>query len=217
MTEPTHKPSRRPLMIAALAGLAAGVAVAAFYGIEGGTRNNEVAACATSPERLAALSALAKGEIAAMVVAETPRPLPDLAFLDGEGELKKLSDFRGRVVALNLWATWCVPCREEMPAFDRLQAELGGEGFDVVAISIDSGDAAKPRAFLAEIGVSHLPLYTDAKSEAFRALKSVGRAAGLPTTLLIDAAGCEIGYLPGPADWASEDAKSFVRAALPAA
>ncbi|GGE51180.1 thiol:disulfide interchange protein TlpA [Agaricicola taiwanensis] len=203
------------MLLAATAGLVAGTALAVFYGISGVAGNKDTAACTASRESLAKLQPLVKGEIAALVISDEPRPLPDLAFLDGEGQPKKLSDFRGRMVALNLWATWCAPCREEMPAFDKLQGEMQDRPFDVVAVSIDSGGPEKPMAFLKEIGVTHLPLYTDAKSEVFRSLKSIGRAMGLPTTLLIDEAGCEIGYLPGPADWASDDAKGLIEAALP--
>jgi thiol-disulfide isomerase/thioredoxin len=203
------------MLLAMAAGLAAGVALAVFYGMPGGTSNTAAASCAATPERLAKLKPLAKGEMAGLVIADTPRPLPDLAFLDGEGQPKTLAEFGGRVVALNLWATWCVPCREEMPAFDQLQGALKDRPFDVVAISIDSGGPEKPKAFLEEIGVTHLPLYTDAKSPVFRSLKGIGRALGLPTTLLIDEAGCEIGYLPGPADWASDEARGLIEAALP--
>lgn len=203
------------MLMTIAAGLVAGIALAVFYGMSGTGSNTAPASCAATKETLASLKPLAKGELAALVISDEPRPLPDLAFLDGEGKPKKLSDFKGRTVALNIWATWCVPCREEMPAFDRLQVEMKERPFDVVAVSIDSGGPEKPRAFLREIGVTHLPLYTDAKSEVFRSLKSIGRALGLPTTLLIDDAGCEIGYLPGPADWGSKDAIDLIRAAAP--
>jgi thiol-disulfide isomerase/thioredoxin len=201
------------MLIAVAAGLAAGIAAAGFYGIGGGARNQAVAACAATPEKLALLKPLAKGEVAAMVLGETPRPLPDLSFTAADGAQKKLSDFKGRTVVFNIWATWCVPCREEMPALDRLQGSLGGERLEVVAVSIDSGGDDKPRSFYRDNGIANLELYTDPSSQTFRGLKAVGRAVGLPTTLLIDEAGCEIGYLPGPADWGSEDAKALVSAA----
>jgi thiol-disulfide isomerase/thioredoxin len=153
-----------------------------------------------------------KGEIAGLVLAEAPRPLPELIFRGADGSEKKLSDFKGRAVVFNLWATWCVPCREEMPALDRLQGELGADTASVVAVSIDTGDDAKPKAFYRDNSITNLALYTDPSSLTFRTLKGLGRALGLPTTLLIDEAGCEIGYLPGPADWASDDAKALVRA-----
>jgi hypothetical protein len=101
-----------------------------------------------------------------------------------------------------------------MPALDALQKELGGEDFQVVAVSIDTQDPDKPREFLKELKIANLGFYADPSANIFQDLKLAGRAVGLPTTLLIDKGGCEIGYLPGPAHWASEDAKALIRAAL---
>jgi thiol-disulfide isomerase/thioredoxin len=117
-------------------------------------------------------------------------------------------------VLLNLWATWCVPCRKEMPALDALEGKLGGPAFEVVAINIDTRDPDKPRAWLKEVGVGRLGYYADPSAKVFQDLKTVGRAAGMPTTLLVDPAGCEIGTVAGPAEWASEDAVKLVTAAL---
>jgi thiol-disulfide isomerase/thioredoxin len=118
------------------------------------------------------------------------------------------------VVLLNLWATWCVPCRKEMPALDALQARLGGPDFEVVAVNIDTRDPEKPRSWLKETGVTGLAYYADASAKIFQDLKAAGRAFGMPTTILIDPQGCELATLAGPAEWASEDALAFIGAAL---
>jgi len=115
---------------------------------------------------------------------------------------------------LNLWATWCVPCRKEMPALDALEGKLGNDKFQVVAVNIDTRNLDKPKAWLQEIGVKRLGYYADSSAKVFQDLKAVGRAFGMPTTLLVDAKGCELGVLAGPAEWASEDAIKLVEAAL---
>ena len=124
--------------------------------------------------------------------------LPDLAFKDAAGKPRTLADWRGRTVLLNLWATWCVPCRKEMPALDALQKKLGGPNFEVVAINIDTRDPDKPKAWLKEVGISRLTYYADPNAKVFQDLKAVGKAFGMPTTLLIDPNGCEIGTIAGP-------------------
>ncbi|MEO5756611.1 MAG: TlpA disulfide reductase family protein [Mesorhizobium sp.] len=139
-------------------------------------------------------------------VLQAPVPLPEIRFADSSGQARTLADFRGKVVLLNIWATWCVPCRKEMPTLDRLQAELGGPGFEVVALSIDrSQDTVKQ--FFAEIGIQHLALNIDVSSKAMFAIG----VFGLPTTLLIDGDGKEIGRLIGPAEWDSPEMVAFIR------
>lgn len=128
---------------------------------------------------------------------DRPKALPEIRFADGEGQTHTLTDFRGKVVLLNIWATWCTPCREEMPTLDRLQAALGGDGFEVVALSIDRQGLAVVRRFYDQIGISHLATYIDSSSRAFRDLAIVG----VPTTLLVDREGRELGRLVGPAEW----------------
>jgi thiol-disulfide isomerase/thioredoxin len=147
-------------------------------------------------------------------VASRPLRLPDLAFRDASGGERHLAEWRGRTVLLNLWATWCIPCRKEMPALDELQAKLGGPPFEVLSINIDTRDADKPRTWLKEVGIMRLGYYTDASAKVFQDLKLVGRAIGMPTTILVDPVGCEIGTIAGPAEWASEDALALLRAAL---
>jgi thiol-disulfide isomerase/thioredoxin len=158
------------------------------------------------------LAGLNKGAMAAFLVRPKPLDLPDISFVDGEGATKSLNDWRGRVVLLNIWATWCLPCREEMAALDKLQAELGGKDFQVVAVNIDRGGGDKPKNFLAETGATHLSLYTDPTGKLFAALKAVG----MPTTLLLDRDGHEIGRLIGPANWGSPAALALIKAAVAA-
>ena len=184
------------------------------YLTEAGSGNGELAVCSTDRTVTDRIKPLAKGEAAAVLVPDQPRTLPALAFTDEAGRELTLKDFAGKTVLLNVWATWCAPCREEMPALDALQGELGGEDFTVAAVSVDTQDPQKARDFLAELKIGKLAFYADPTAKLFQNLKAAGRAVGLPATILIDGNGCEIGYLPGPANWASEDAKALIRAAL---
>lgn len=136
-----------------------------------------------------------------------PRALPEVRFTDGEGRPRSLADFHGRVVLLNLWATWCPPCRHEMPSLDRLQAMLGGANFEVVALSTDRAGIGLVRRFYDGIGVRDLATYVDPSGMAVRALGAVG----LPTTLLLDGDGREVGRVSGPAVWDSPEMVTFLR------
>ena len=153
---------------------------------------------------------LSRGHMAAFVFRKEPEALPEVKFQDAEGKERTLAQWRDKVVLLNLWATWCVPCRKEMPALDRLQQELGSDKFEVVAISVDRKGIEASRKFLDDTKVGSLALYVDPTTR----LTSELRAVGLPATLLIDRQGREIGRLLGPAEWDSEDAKRLIRAAL---
>jgi thiol-disulfide isomerase/thioredoxin len=210
--EPSNKNRRRKL---AMLGLAAAVAVVAgIYGI-GRLRSNPAdTACREAVKTAARLAPLAHGEVAALAVADTPFHVPPLGFKDAEGHDRTLADWRGRTVLLNLWATWCVPCRREMPALDALQAKLGGPKFQVVAVNIDTRDPQKPLAFLKQIGVTHLSYFADESAQIFEDLKTAGKAFGMPTTLLVDPKGCEIGDMAGPAAWSSDDGVKLVSAAI---
>ena len=170
------------------------------------------AVCKTDPEMLATLKPLAKGEVAAMAVRETPIALPDMSFVSQDGNAMTIADFAGQAMLVNLWATWCAPCRAEMPALAELQSQLGDDEFKVLAINIDTGDVAKPKGFLDEIGVVNLGLYRDASMGVFNTLKKEGLAFGLPVTLMIGKDGCMLGAMNGPAEWASDDAKALVGA-----
>jgi len=209
----THAKKRLAVVVTGgIAGVAVGLA--AVYGIGTFLRNAGDTACRPAVELAKRIAPLARGEVAALAVAETPLRVPDVAFRDAGGAQRHLADWRGRTVLFNLWATWCVPCRKEMPALDALEAKLGGPAFEVVTVNIDTRDPDKPRTWLKEVGIGRLAYYADPSAKVFQDLKVAGRAAGMPTTLLVDPAGCEIGTLAGPADWASEDAVKLISAAL---
>jgi thiol-disulfide isomerase/thioredoxin len=216
-TETTPPPpaatSRRRLIVPVLT-VAALALLAAIYGIVTTLRNPADAACGPALAKARQIAPLAHGEVAAVQVANEARALPALSFMDATGAPKSLADWRGRTVLLNLWATWCVPCRKEMPALQALQEQLGGKNFEVLAVNIDTRDPEKPKAWLRDVGVDRLAYYADPSAKVFQELKLIGKAFGMPTTLLIDPAGCEIATLAGPAEWASDDAVKLVRAAL---
>jgi thiol-disulfide isomerase/thioredoxin len=144
------------------------------------------------------------------VLHDAPLAVPELQFTDGEGKPRTLADFRGKVVLLNVWATWCLPCRKEMPTLDRLQAAMGGDNFAVLALSIDRGGAETVKKFYAEIGIQHLAVHVDTSSQVGFALAT----AGLPTTLLIDVDGRELGRLIGPAEWDAPDMVAFLKSVV---
>ena len=131
----------------------------------------------------------------------TPRALAQVSFQDGAGRKLALTNFKGKVVLLNVWATWCSPCRQEMPTLDRLQARLGGKDFEVVALSIDRDGPDVVRKFFKEIDVHNLALYIDPTMEA----QSKLRLVGVPTTLLIDRDGREVARYTGVAEWDRPD------------
>jgi len=216
MTDPSDPPSkpRRALAIGAVALLACFAVAGAVYGLRGFARNPEDVGCRSAADLAQRIAPLVRGEVAALTLADPPRRLPPLAFTDAAAQPKTLADWRGRTILLNLWATWCVPCRKEMPALAALQRELGSPGFQVVAVNIDTRDPAKPKTWLAEAGIKDLAYYADSSAKIFQELKLLGKAFGMPTTLLIDPAGCEIASLAGPAEWASPDALALLRAAL---
>jgi thiol-disulfide isomerase/thioredoxin len=143
----------------------------------------------------------------AFVMHDVPRPLPVFGFEDAEGRPVTLSDFEGTVVLLNVWATWCVPCREEMPTLDALQAELGNSAFKTVALSIDRAGADVVQDFYSEIGIRHLDIFIDPTMKTTTVLG----IPGLPTTLLIDRNGRELGRLVGPTEWATAEMIDFLK------
>ncbi len=223
--EETHERARKGsaatfLWAAALAAVAGFVAVYVTFGPIGTVgaptvRTTPAPPPAPAPQAktaapAAGLAGLNRGHMASFVVRSEPQEVPAFTFKADGGRERSLADWRGKVVLLNLWATWCAPCRKEMPALDKLKADLGGEAFDVVAISIDRGGLDKPRAFLEKIKVAHLELFNEASGRLGPKLK----AFGMPTTLLIDRDGREIGRLIVPAEWDSKDAVTLIKAAI---
>ena len=212
MTKIDSPPPRR-FVYPAIFGALAIVAAAAVLYETARPAGKAASDCPADSATLAArLAPLAKGELAALTVASEPRRAEQFAFQREDGGKLTLADFRGRAVLLNLWATWCVPCRAEMPALDRLQAAKGDQGFEVVAVNVDTARLERRGAFLDSIGVKALTRYADPNGDAFEALRRDGKALGLPVTLIVDRDGCEIGAVEGGVKWDSAEAQALVGA-----
>ncbi|PAQ00825.1 TlpA family protein disulfide reductase [Mesorhizobium mediterraneum] len=216
-------PAPRLILAALVAGVLAGAV--AVYVSESGSGNNAPAqvavgdskddvACTAKADRAKTVAAAATGQVAALLPADPPQSLKNLAFNDPGGKPMTLADHAGKTVLLNLWATWCAPCRAEMPALDALQQEMGSDAFEVVAVNVDAGDDTKPKKFLEETGVKALGYYRDSTMALFNDLKTRGLALGLPVTMLIDGEGCLIAHMNGPAEWSGPDARRLVETAL---
>ncbi|MCA2376737.1 thiol:disulfide interchange protein TlpA [Agrobacterium sp. 22-211-1] len=218
MTEkrPFRLPSARLVAIAAVAGVLCGAGAVWFrhIGSESPVQGAAVAdagLCEGAANRIASLKPFLKGQVAAMSAADRPRVVP-LSFKGPDAQDMTLADLKGKAVLLNLWATWCVPCREEMPALNALEKEKGGNDFEVVTVNIDIGADEKPKAFMDEYKIDALKLYRDSSMGVFNTLKKEGLAFGLPATMLLDENGCLLAAMNGPAAWDSEDAKALVSA-----
>jgi thiol-disulfide isomerase/thioredoxin len=146
------------------------------------------------------------GSLKDFTLIDPPRPVPQASFLDGDQQPVTMDRFKGRVVLLNFWATWCAPCREEMPSIDRLQAQLGGPDFTVLALSLDEGGITPVRHFFQQLGIQHLDIYLDPPNALPMALK----VPALPTTLVIDRSGQIVGTMVGPAVWDSPEALALM-------
>jgi thiol-disulfide isomerase/thioredoxin len=180
-----------------------------IYGFKGEPRKAEVAAVA-KPVADGFSKAMATGPMAGFIVHSERKDIPDFTFANDKGETLDLSKWKGRVVLLNLWATWCAPCRKEMPDLAKLQTALGGPDFEVVALSLDRKGLAASQAFLKETGVSNLAAYVEPEGKPLAALQ----ALGLPATVLIDRNGKEAGRILGPLEWSSPEALVMVKALL---
>jgi thiol-disulfide isomerase/thioredoxin len=178
------------------------------------TRTGTVAQCTGATAMLATLRSLAHGEVAALHVPEASQHLPELAFETPTGDAVTLGQLGGKTRLVNLWATWCAPCRKEMPALDRLQQQLGGPDFEVVVINTDLRDPLRQMRFLDDIGVKSLTRFADPSARTFQILKQAGRATTLPTTLLVDHDGCELAFLSGSLEWDHPDTIAFLQAAI---
>lgn len=184
---------------------------AAFYSVTGDAGNGSCSAARTTAERM---KPLVKGEVAAVELRSRPQPAPELSFNGPDGQPMTLASLKGKTLLVNLWATWCAPCLKEMPSLDALQKEMGGPDFAVVAINIDTRNLDKPKAWLAENKVTALPFYADPQAATFQALRKAHKVEGMPVSLVVDKAGCELGIIQGPADWASADSKALMKAAI---
>ena len=207
---PHRTPPRRGRR-AALGAVAALGVVAVVYGVAAPSKGG-AAACPAAAGTTARLDPLVRGEVAALGLAQPARAEPEIRFNAPDGTPTTLAAFKGRALLVNLWATWCVPCRKEMPALNALQQRQGGADFAVVAVNVDTARLDRPAAFLRENGIADLALYADPSADVLQALKAQGGLLGLPTTLLIDRNGCELGRMAGPADWASPDAQAVIQA-----
>ena len=201
----------RRLMFAALVIAAVAIAISFWVSNAGSPKASD---CVPQPAAAKALDTAATGQLAALNGTGTGRGYADMSFTDKDGKPVKLSDFAGKFLLVNFWASWCIPCRAEMPALDKLAAEQDGPDFMVLPINLDLGDGGldKARKFLSDGGWKNLPLYADSSFEAFKRLQTEAVATGLPSSLLLDKKGCEIGVLQGPAVWDSPDGANVIKA-----
>lgn len=198
-------------IILGLAGLA--LAIAAWFWLGNASVAKE---CPVQQGAAAAIAEAAKGELAALNGTGEGRGYASMAFKDAAGTPMSIADFKGKALLVNFWASWCVPCREEMPALDALATKYNSDDFMVLPINLDIGEGgnAKAQTFLNEGKFANLPLYADNTFAAFERLKQEAVAIGLPATLLLDESGCELAVLQGPAEWNTPDGEAVIEALL---
>jgi thiol-disulfide isomerase/thioredoxin len=212
MTE-THAPrpgasSRvRLLVTLVVAGLAVAIAAWVWLGNAGMAKE-----CPVQAEDAAAIGDAAMGELAALNGTGEGRGYATMAFRDADGTAMTIADFKGKALLVNFWASWCVPCREEMPALDALATKYNSDAFMVLPINLDIGEGGleKAQAFLDDNQFANLPLYADNTFAAFDRLKQQAVAVGLPATLVLDENGCELAVLQGPAEWNTPDGEAVI-------
>ncbi|MEM7424872.1 MAG: TlpA disulfide reductase family protein [Pseudomonadota bacterium] len=209
----TKNQGRHKLLVTAVAVAAALAAIISALNWQGDAPGTATATKTQSTSGAVSLSrALVTGQMKNFVLKKDQPAMPGLKFVNADAKPLTLEDWKGRIVLLNLWATWCAPCRHEMPSLNRLEEALGGENFEVVALSVDRKGLKASAKFLQEVNASALKLYSDKTSEALQQLQVIG----LPATILIDRQGREIGRLLGPAEWDAPEAKALIEAALKA-
>ena len=203
--------SPRRMVFAALVVAALAIAITFWVGNAGLLKAVE---CTPQPAAAKSIDDAANGQLAALNGTGTGRGYSAMAFSDATGKPVTLKDFAGKALLVNFWASWCIPCRAEMPALDTLAAQQNSQSFMVLPINLDlgAGGLDKAKAFLAQGGWKNLPLYADSSFEAFKRLQVEAVATGLPSTLLIDKKGCEIGVLQGPAAWDSPEGTKVIEA-----
>ncbi len=201
-------------MALGILGLSALIGFAAVYvtlgGSDNGASHDKSVKTQSQAKKSKRLGADHGGDLAAFVKKSSPAALANITFEDGSGKPKSLADFRGKTILLNFWATWCAPCKAEMPSLDRLQSQLGSDKFEVVAVALDHKGRNAAQTFLDATKSDNLKLYIDPTAKAGSALNVVG----MPVTILIDPEGREIGRLVGPAEWDSPAAIALIKAAL---
>ena len=207
--EKPGNPASRRWLGGGLVGAGVAIAAALWLSNGGGGTAQE---CPVQPEAAAAIDAAAVGELAALRGTGEGRGYKTMAFTDAEGQAMTIADFSGKALLVNFWASWCVPCREEMPALDAIATEFNSDDFMVLPINLDVGEGGqeKARTFLEEGGFQNLPLYADSTFAAFERLQAEAVTVGLPATLVLDENGCELGVLQGPAHWDTPNGKAVV-------
>jgi thiol-disulfide isomerase/thioredoxin len=211
-TPPSGATSRLRLwVILGLAGLVVAIAAWMWLGNAGVARE-----CPVQLEEATAIGDAATGELAALNGTGEGRGYATLAFTDAAGQAMTIADFKGKALLVNFWASWCVPCREEMPALDALATKYNSDAFMVLPINLDigAGGLEKAQDFLDENQFANLPLYADNTFAAFERLKQQAVAVGLPATLVLDENGCELGVLQGPAEWNTPDGEAVIQKLL---
>ncbi|MDB5561340.1 MAG: sodium:dicarboxylate symporter [Hyphomicrobiales bacterium] len=205
------KPTPRRLVGLALVSAFLAIAITIWVSNAGLTGPTE---CKAQPLAAQVIDGAAHGQLAALNATAKGRGYADLAFQDASGKPMTIKDFAGKALLVNFWASWCIPCRTEMPALNALAEKHNGAGFQVLPINLDIGEGGleKARAFLKEGNWANLPLYADPTFKAFDRLKTNAVAIGLPATLLLDAKGCELAVLQGPAEWNTPDGDAVVKA-----
>ncbi len=213
-SQPPTKKSPLPRLFVTLGLASVGVAISAWLYLSNGAAT--ALECPVQAASAAAIDTAAVGELAALNSTGLGRGYATLGFKDAAGKPTTIADFKGKALLVNFWASWCVPCREEMPALDALAARFNSDAFMVLPINLDIGEGGldKARAFLAAGKFTNLPLYADNSFAAFERLKTEAVAVGLPVTLVLDQNGCELAVLPGPAHWDTPDGDAVVQALI---
>lgn len=216
MTDTKYRQKFLPLIAPKLRSFAALMAIGAVLASCSDETTSQIAEtpCNYAVETAKGLKGSIKGDLAAFIPIEQPISLSTIEFVTAEGKAKTLADYAGKTLLVNLWATWCAPCRAEMPALEHLETQLGGANFAVLPISVDHGSSDKPKAFYKEIGLTKLPFLHDTSKTAFKFFQKNSLALGLPATALVDPKGCVLGKLNGPAEWGGKDAIELVNGAI---
>ena len=208
---PSKRPRRWPRVLGGAAAVVVLLGAGGAWLVHEDARATAGPDCATGLAAARQLKPMAGGELAKFRLGDHSEQLGGLVVDGPSGQKTPLSAFKGRVLLVNFWATWCGPCRVEMPTLDRLQAQLGGPDFQVVTVSIDTKDTTAAQPFLRQIGGTNLAFYADPTLSTANALRDRGLMTGVPTTLLIDGAGCRVGMMDGQARWDSPAATRLIR------